>query len=613
MLSRFRMSLGRFSVLSLFLSTFVCAFVGSAFAKGAPDAPRFVAPRFIEPKADEPKANEGSAEEKTPSASEKSAEEMESVELEDETPTLDSSDSPKESNEVDDETLGALSLSEDLELDDESIEESDDVDSEEISAADDQAPGEKEPYDVYKENGRYFVGWEKPELAIVFTGMTNGYIEPCGCAGMDRMKGGLSRRCTFLSQIRNEFGWETVAVDTGQITVGFGVQEEMKFDMAMNAFQLMQYDAIGIGKGELRFPAYFLLTFTAPTASAQSLFTSANVGVYGYHPTYTLPYKIVERGGKRIGIVSVVCEDEATGRRDESILLESPEEKLAEVAPRLKKEKCDVSILIVHGTEAETASLAKAFPSFNYVVTADTPSEPPAEVKKLNKKQSLIEVGEKGKFAVVVGIYKDGSTRYQRVALDSRYESSPEITLLMKDYQTILKNLITTKGFKGGLGINPARSPMSETLGKYVGSAKCQSCHEDAYRVWLRSGHANAWNSLKETANPPRDFDPECIGCHVIGWDGLQRFPYVDGYSSEKKTPNLLNVGCESCHGPGEKHIAAETGDDEATQEKLRLSMRLGDNVKKVCYSCHDGDNSPEFEFDSYYPQIEHKESLDEE
>ena len=25
------------------------------------------------------------------------------------------------------------------------------------------------------------------------------------------------------------------------------------------------------------------------------------------------------------------------------------------------------------------------------------------------------------------------------------------------------------------------------------------------------------------------------------------------------------------------------------------------------CYECHDIDNSPEFDFDTYWPQIEHK------
>lgn len=467
----------------------------------------------------------------------------------------------------------------------------------------------REPYDVYKENGHYFVDWEKPELALVFTGMTNGYIEPCGCAGMDRMKGGLSRRATFLKELRNEKKWDVATIDTGQITIGFGVQEELKFDMAMNAFNLMGYDAIGLGKGELRFPAYFLLTFTAPTSTpTSSLFTSANVGVYGYHETYTLPYKIINRGGLRIGVMSVVCGDETTQRRDENLLYEAPERKILELMPKFKKEKCDKCVLIVHGTEKETLKLAKQFPVFDYIVTSDTPSEPPAEAKSIGNEQKLIEVGEKGKYAIVVGLYKDGSTRYQRVALDSRYESSSDITLLMKDYQSILKGLITTKGYRGGLGVNPARSPQAEILGKYVGAQKCRSCHEESYRVWAKSRHAHAWKSLTDTANPPRDYDPECISCHVVGWDGLQHFPYINGYSSAKKTPELLNVGCESCHGPGERHMAAELDSDESRQERIRSAMRLGDNAKKVCYLCHDGDNSPAFNFEEYYPLIEHME-----
>ncbi len=225
----------------------------------------------------------------------------------------------------------------------------------------------------------------------------------------------------------------------------------------------------------------------------------------------------------------------------------------------------------------------------------------------------MIEVGEKGKYAVVLGLYESGEIRYQRVALDSRFESSEDVALLMQDYQSILKTLITLKGHREGLGLNPARAPRSEQLGKYVGSQKCQSCHEEEHRVWLRSRHASAWKSLTDVANPPRDFDPECVGCHVVGWDGLQRFPYVGGFVTAESTPHLLNVGCENCHGPGEKHIAAELGDDEAAMEAIRAGMRLGSSVKTTCYSCHDADNSPEFDFDRYYPLIDHSVPDDEE
>src|SRR5436309_3560352 len=39
--------------------------------------------------------------------------------------------------------------------------------------------------------------WPKPVVALVITGQQMGYIEPCGCTGLENQKGGLARRQTF--------------------------------------------------------------------------------------------------------------------------------------------------------------------------------------------------------------------------------------------------------------------------------------------------------------------------------------------------------------------------------------------------------------------------------
>ena len=75
--------------------------------------------------------------------------------------------------------------------------------------------------------------------------------------------------------------------------------------------------------------------------------------------------------------------------------------------------------------------------------------------------------------------------------------------------------------------------------------------------------------------DPPRNFDPECISCHVVGWNPEQFFPYVGGFRSEQETPQLKNTGCEDCHGSGQKHAAVEEGSNEALQKKLRKAVRL--------------------------------------
>ena len=69
-------------------------------------------------------------------------------------------------------------------------------------------------------------------------------------------------------------------------------------------------------------------------------------------------------------------------------------------------------------------------------------------------------------------------------------------------------------------------------------------------------------------------------------------------------------MGCEDCHGPGEKHFKAELGGDKQLQNKYRTAVRLTKEQakKERCTTCHDLDNSPEFDFDKYWPLIEHHE-----
>ena len=233
---------------------------------------------------------------------------------------------------------------------------------------------------------------------------------------------------------------------------------------------------------------------------------------------------------------------------------------------------------------------------------------PPADFETVKgTKTILITVGHKGMDVVVLGLFGDSrqpTIRYQRVPLDSRFPASPEMKMLMAAYQDQLKTI----GF-AGLGLRPAPHPLLETNGRFVSSAKCESCHEESYDVWKKSKHAHAYDTLAKL-DPPRNFDPECVSCHVVGWHPTGFFPYTSGYESLQKTPELINTGCEDCHGPGEKHCTVELGHNEQLQKKLRKAVVITkeESKKQQCVTCHDLDNSPDFDFDTYYPQIEHHE-----
>ena len=243
------------------------------------------------------------------------------------------------------------------------------------------------------------------------------------------------------------------------------------------------------------------------------------------------------------------------------------------------------------------------------MVVAEGPELPPTEPEMIPGTQSLlITVGHKGMSVIVLGLY-DGqpSLRYQRVLLDSRTSPialAPEMKRLMAGYQDQLKDL----GF-AELGLHPAPHPLAETNGRFVGSQKCESCHEKSYDIWKRSGHGHAYKTL-EDLDPPRNFDPECVSCHVVGWHPTKFFPYQGGFESPKKTPQLKNTGCEDCHGPAKNTALPNWA---ATRSCRRNTARPSvitkeQSKKEQCTTCHDLDNSPDFNFDKYWPLIEHHE-----
>jgi hypothetical protein len=462
------------------------------------------------------------------------------------------------------------------------------------------------PYDAVKENGPIFLGWSKPKVALVITGMMDGYIEPCGCAGMDRMKGGMSRRYTLFKQLRKD-DWPVVGLDVGGLAKGFGREAEIKFQTMVEGMRKTGFEAIALGATDLSLPTGELAAAVANLNSQQSPFVSANVGLFGFDSGMTSTYRIVNAGGKRIGITSVLGKKYQKEIRNDDIAMLDPQTAIKQILPKMK-EQTDYLVLLANATKQETIDLAKKFPEFNVVVTSDGQPEPPKEVQIIpGTKTLLIEVGHKGMNAIVLGLY-DGqkpAVRYQRVPLDSRFEASPEMKRLMAAYQDQLKTL----GF-AGLGLRSIAQPQKETNGKFVGSQKCESCHEESYAIWKKSLHSKAYETLAKL-DPSRNFDPECVSCHVVGWHPTNYFPYEGGYESLEKTPKLTSVGCESCHGPGEKHVAAESGSNEKLMEKYRIASRLtkADSKKYFCVSCHDGDNSPDFIFETYWPLVEHYEA----
>ena len=104
----------------------------------------------------------------------------------------------------------------------------------------------------------------------------------------------------------------------------------------------------------------------------------------------------------------------------------------------------------------------------------------------------------------------------------------------------------------------------------YVGSESCIGCHESLHPkhidTWKKSPMAQkAFSLIRNEKDKTR-----CIPCHATGYD------------PEKKTYKEENVGCEACHGPGEKYQDMMTGTDAVEGGKIAR-----ENGLKSCTRCH--------------------------
>ncbi len=459
-----------------------------------------------------------------------------------------------------------------------------------------------------------FEGWPKPKYAIVVTGRQYGYVEPCGCAGLENQKGGLTRRHQLIRQLTKR-SWNVVPLDAGNQVRRYGRQAEIKFQMTATGLQKMGYQAIALGPDDLRLPALELAAVMAPT-EGPSRFVCANATVVD--SSFTSKWTLIEAGGQKIGVTAVLGARNQKRVNDADVSLSDAAESIDKVWPEMQQASCDLYLLIVHGSLEESTDLARRFPQFPLLITTGGAGEPARQPEAIDGAATkLIQVGTKGMYAGVIGVYDSTTTpwRYQRVPLDSRFTDSDEMLQLLAAYQESLANA----GLEGlGIRAQPIASGRA-----YVGSASCEECHEDEYEIWKEgrdghpSKHAHAFATLQhppQRSSIPRDNDPECLSCHVVGWNPQKHFPYVSGFLSNEQTPDRVNVGCENCHGPGSAHVAAENGDvelDEDAMDVLRKDMQLAlKKAEQKCLVCHDLDNSPDFQekgaFDRYWKQIKH-------
>lgn len=203
-------------------------------------------------------------------------------------------------------------------------------------------------------------------VTLLYNGSVRAELHDCGCK-TDPL-GGLARRAALVGNICAD-GREVLLVDAGNL-FGDPTQDTLarsRFVAAQTA--AMGYSAVGVGPYEFGHGIEAVQEVAQDTDMA---FLSANLMVGDTHPFQ--PWTVVERGGVRFGLISVVDPAWATAPYDgkvDGLSIEDPAAALARELPRLR-EQCDVVVLLSNmKTSDGTVDLLRALdggPAVEFVV-----------------------------------------------------------------------------------------------------------------------------------------------------------------------------------------------------------------------------------------------------
>ena len=468
-----------------------------------------------------------------------------------------------------------------------------------------------------------FPSWPKPKLALVATGEQLGYFEPCGCTA--NQLGGMSRRASLFEKIQM-LGWDVRGIDVGSVSRRTGTQAKLKFETSLEAMRELRYVALGLGPEELKFEAGYLLSQHLSDGDEPLRFLGANLTFFGTKDLGTpLSSTVIEIDGIKVGVTSVMSDsirksvipdmtpEEAANAE---IQWTDPAEALTAALKGFDQAGVTVRILLAQTTLEESKKLAEDFPDLTLIVRANGFGEGADNVETVGSVR-LIEVGKNGKAAGVIGLYPEDTEtplRFELVPLSGDlFPDSDRMTQLMQSYQDRLKSEAVAKS--DGAIPHPSGAI-------YVGAAKCGECHTTAYEIWKNTPHAHAFESLDPSFKRKgferlhgvnKSFDPECIACHVTGWDPKEFLRFESGFvneefaadDAEKQLQGLLAGNqCENCHGPGNRHVEYIEADNKAAAvNEVKVTLL---QVEQTCNNCHDGDNSPGFNFEKYWEDVKH-------
>ncbi|WP_455221609.1 multiheme c-type cytochrome [Kaarinaea lacus] len=410
-------------------------------------------------------------------------------------------------------------------------------------------------------------------LTIIYSGNLDGELEPCGCSEEGNL-GGIKRRTTMLDNIK-EHNPDAVIISSGGLIASEGTNDFLKAIYILKAFTTLHYDAIGVQWNDLNYGVDLATKDKLP-------WVASNWVGDEFAKSQTITRTI---NGDQISIRFFTWLDP-----DSSPIRQMPGGKpvtyddMGNLAKELAAAKSQQAVTVLTTTlplEIIQEQLPLDVVDILFVRSA---YEVYGEPKKVGN-TLVVEPGSRGmrlgKLEInLANNHSIKNWQHEIISMPVSVPDAPRMTAWYEEYNArvkadYLKRVELRKQRESG------KSP-------FIGEEQCKSCHAKEHKIWMESEHAIAFEDLEAVK---KSFDPECIQCHVVG------FNKAGGFVDINLTPHLMNVQCENCHGAGKDHAQSGGKKPLANKDWPR---------EKMCAQCHVQKHSPSFEFDKYWPKITH-------
>ncbi|MCP4714230.1 MAG: hypothetical protein GY868_03860 [Deltaproteobacteria bacterium] len=372
-----------------------------------------------------------------------------------------------------------------------------------------------------------------------------------------------------------------LVVDAGNVFLNTGLMHMIRSEYLIEAMGLMGYDYLNLSNWDFIFGTNLLTgycrQFGVPTISANIVYADSSTPL-------TTTSDIRKYGDLTVGIIGIVAREyehilaELTESQSRPLTIQDETEAL-EHELALIRDEADLVVVLANVGLKRAEALARSVSGLDVIVCGHG--------REITKKPLLING---------VHIVKSGYSGQHIGRLTLTLNSDRQIAAAESEIKVLNKLIaednellqlmdrfhLRLQDYQNEL---IKKEPVEPEAGwYYTGATPCAYCHVPQSGHWRRTGHARAWAAL---ATRNQHYNPDCISCHITGYG------YDGGFYLPAVNPDMGNVQCEMCHGPGGEHVETQ-------------SIPYGDVSQTVCEECHTEEHSPNFAYDSYHAKIAH-------